>query len=95
MSLHAGPYQFRHVTYDAPSDVVYAALEAPRPSARQERTAEGHILRFDDEGEFFGIVLVDPRAQLERDGAVYLVLPSGDRVRVQGIEALVRGPESA
>jgi uncharacterized protein YuzE len=95
MSLHAGPYEFRHATYDAPSDVIYAALEAPKASARQERTEEGDILRFDGEGEFFGVVLVDPRAHLERDGAVYLILPSGDRVRVQGIEALVRRREPA
>ena len=89
VSLHAGPYEFHHVTYDAPSDVVYAALEAPKPSCRQERTEEGDILRFDREGHFFGFVLTEPREQLERDGVVYLSLPSGDRVRVQGIEALV------
>ncbi len=95
MSLHAGPYEFRHVTYDAPSDVAYAALEGPKPSAREERTSEAHILRYDGDGEFFGIVLVEPHAQLERDGAVYLSLPSGDRVRVQGIEALVLRPGPA
>jgi uncharacterized protein YuzE len=95
VSLHAGPYVFRHVTYDGPSDVIYAALEAPKPSARQVKTDESDILRFDELGEFFGIVLVDPRARLDRDGAVYLILPSGDRVRVQGIEALVRRGEPA
>jgi hypothetical protein len=33
---------------------------------------------------------MNPRDQLERDGAVYLSLPEGDRVRVQGVEAAVR-----
>jgi hypothetical protein len=95
MSLLAGPYEFHHVTYDGPSDVIYAALEAPRPSARQEKTAEADFLRFDDRGEFFGVVLVDPRARLDRDGAVYLILPTGDRVRVQGVETLIRRGQPA
>jgi hypothetical protein len=36
---------------------------------------------------------MNPRAQLERDGAVYLSLPEGDRVRVQGVEPFLREPE--
>jgi uncharacterized protein YuzE len=89
VSLRAGPYTFNHVTYDPPSDVLYAAIDTPRPGTR-ERTPEQHILRFDSRGEFFGVILVGPREQMEREGAVYLSLPSGDRVRVQGIEALMR-----
>jgi uncharacterized protein YuzE len=88
VSLRAGPYIFDHVTYDPPSDVLYAAIESPRPGTRQ-RTPEEHILRFDSKGEFFGMILVGPREQLEREGGVYVSLPSGDRVRVQGIEAAI------
>jgi hypothetical protein len=33
---------------------------------------------------------MNPRAQLEREGGVYVSLPDGDLVRVQGIEAFVR-----
>jgi len=89
VSLRAGPYTFSHVTYDAPSDVLYAALTAPAPGARQ-KTPEAHILRFDQEGRFSGITLVNPRDQLAREGAVYISLPSGERVRVQGAEAAMR-----
>jgi uncharacterized protein YuzE len=92
MSLRAGPYTFSHVTYDPPSDVLYAAIGSPRPGTREE-TPESHFLRFDRRGRFSGIILVNPREQLERDGGVYLSLPEGDRVRVQGIEALVREGE--
>jgi uncharacterized protein YuzE len=92
MSLRAGRYTFSHVTYDPPSDVLYAAIGAPRPGTR-EQTPESHYLRFDRRGRFSGIILVNPREQLERDGGVYLSLPEGDRVRVQGIEALVREGE--
>ena len=92
MSLRAGRYTFSHVTYDPPSDVVYAAIGRSPASAR-ERTPESHYLRFDDRGRFSGIVFMNPREQLEREGGVYVSLPEGDRVRVQGIEALVRQAE--
>jgi uncharacterized protein YuzE len=89
MSLRAGPYTFSHVTYDPPSDVLYAAIGRPRPGPR-ERTPESHLLRFDGAGRFCGIIFVNPRRQLEAEGGVYVSLPEGDRVRVQGIEAFVR-----
>jgi uncharacterized protein YuzE len=89
VSLRAGRYTFSHVTYDPPSDVVYAAI-GHSPASARERTPESHYLRFDDRGRFSGIVFMNPREQLEREGGVYVSLPEGDRVRVQGIEALVR-----
>jgi uncharacterized protein YuzE len=90
MSLRAGPYAFTHVTYDEPSDVAYAAIGEPRRGTRRE-TPEHHVLRFDDRGRFFGLILVGPREQLEREGGVYVSLPSGERVRVQGFDALLGG----
>jgi uncharacterized protein YuzE len=89
VSLRAGPYTFSHVTYDPPSDVLYAAIERPRPGRRVE-TPESHYLRFDDKGRFSGIIFMNPRAQLDREGGVFVSLPDGDRVRVQGIESFVR-----
>ena len=92
MSLRAGPYTFSHVTYDPPSDVLYAAIGRPQPG-RRVQTPESHFLRFDARERFSGIVLMNPREQLEREGGVYLSLPEGDRVRVQGVEAFVREPD--
>ena len=92
MSLRAGPYTFSHVAYDPPSDVLYAAIGSPRPGTR-EATPESHYLRFDRRGRFSGIILMNPRARLEREGAVFVSLPEGDRVRVQGIEAFVGGSQ--
>jgi hypothetical protein len=92
MSLRVGPYTFSHVTYDPPSDVLYASIGDPRPG-RRVRTPESHYLRFDDRDRFSGIIFMNPREQLERDGAVYVSLPEGDRMRVQGVEALVRQAE--
>ena len=37
------------------------------------------------------MILIGPREQIEREGGVFVSLPSGDRVRVQGVEALMRG----
>ena len=92
MSLRAGPYTFSHVTYDPPSDVLYASIGRPRPGRRVE-TPESHYLRFDSRDRFSGMILMNPREQLERDGAVYVSLPQGDRVRVQGVEPVVRAAE--
>jgi len=89
VSLRAGPYTFTHVTYDPPSDVLYAAIGRPRASGTRQKTPESHVLRFDGRGRFSAIILVNPREQLEREGGVYLSLPEGDRVRVQGIEAFL------
>jgi uncharacterized protein YuzE len=88
VSLRAGRYTFSHVTYDPPSDVLYAAIGPPQPGTR-EQTPESHYLRFDGGGRFSGIIFMSPRHQLEREGGVYVSLPEGDRVRVQGIEAFV------
>jgi uncharacterized protein YuzE len=90
VSLRAGRFTFPYVTYDAPSDVLYASMEPQRRQGTREPTPEQHFLRFDDEGRFIGLTLVEPRSQLEREGAVYVSLPSGDRVRVQGIELELR-----
>ena len=92
MSVRAGPYTFTHVTYDPPSDVLYAAIDSPCPGSRR-RTPEEHVLRFDERGRFAGMILVGPRAQLEREGGVYVSLPSGERVRVVGAEAEMRAVE--
>ena len=92
MSLRAGRYTFSHVTYDPPSDVLYAAIGPPRPGTR-EQTPESHYLRFDARGRFSGIIFMSPRQQLEREGGVFVSLPEGDRVRVQGIEAFVTETE--
>jgi hypothetical protein len=93
VSLRAGPYTFTYVTYDPPSDVLYATIGPPRPGTR-ERTPESHYLRFDGTGRFSGIIFMSPRVQLEREGGVYVSLPEGDRVRVQGVESLVREVEA-
>ena len=89
MALRVGPYTFSEVTYDGPSDVLYASIGTLNWS-RREQTPEEHVWHFDDRGRFRGLTLVCPREQLERDGAVYVSLPTGELERVQGIELELR-----
>lgn len=89
--MRAGRHSFPQVTYDPPSDVLYARLSSGETASR-ERTEEGDVWTFDAIGRPTGVIVMEPRERLERDGAVYLTLPSGERERLQGVEAAMRGP---
>lgn len=89
MSLRVGPHSFDVVTYDASSDVVYAT-KGRNPSRRRERTPEEHVWLFDEDDRFHGIALMEPRERLERDGSVWVTLPSGVHARVAGLEFVMR-----
>ena len=88
--MRRGRYSFSDVTYDPPSDVLYAQLTRAR-AARRERTEEGDVWTYDDAGRPTGVIVMEPRERLARDGAVYITLPSGERERLQGVEAALRG----
>lgn len=90
MGLRIGRHNFAYVTYDESSDVIYAKRDGS-PSARREQTPEEHVWLFDEDDRFHGVALMEPRERLERDGAVFVSLPSGERERVVGIEFTVRG----
>jgi hypothetical protein len=90
MGLRIGRHNFTFVTYDAASDVIYAKRDAA-PSARRQPTPEEHVWLFDEEGRFHGVALMEPRERLDRDGAVFVTLPSGEYERVTGVEFTVRG----
>ena len=88
--MRSGRYSFLHVTYDPPSDVLYAQLSRD-PATRRERTQEGDVWTYDERGRPTTLIVMEPRERLERDGAVYVTLPSGERERLQGVEAALRG----
>jgi hypothetical protein len=87
--VRVGPYTFREAVYDAPSDVLYATM-IDAPTERREVTPEQHVCTYDDRGRLTGIAFMGARDQLEREGAVYVTLPSGGRERAQGVESAVR-----
>jgi uncharacterized protein YuzE len=89
VGVRSGRYSFPWVTYDPPSDILHARLSRA-PEASRERSPEGDIWSFDEHGRPTGVTVIEPRARLDRDGAVYITLPSGERERLQGIEAEMR-----
>ena len=89
--MRTGRYSFPYVTYDPPSDVLYARIVQVRDASR-EPTPEGDVWTFDERGRATGMIVMEPRRRFERDGAVYVTLPSGERERLQGVEAAMRSP---
>ena len=87
--MRTGRISFPYVTYDPPSDVLYARVSQGRDATR-ERTPEGDVWSLDSEGHPTGLIVMEPGDRLARDGAVYVTLPSGERERLQGVEAAMR-----
>ena len=87
--MRAGRISFAEVSYDAASDVLYARISGGKPS-RRERTEDGDVWSFGEDDHPTGVIVMEPQARLDRDGAVYLIVPAGDRLRLQGIEAAMR-----
>ena len=73
--------------YDDRGDVLYLSVGAPR-EARTVATPEGHAVDYDESGAVIGMVLVNVRFLLGRDGAVTVTVPP-DRVAAQIEPALV------
>ena len=87
--MRSGRFFFPQVTYDPPSDVIHARL-GTTSEVRRERTEEGDWWGSDEDGRPTALTVMEPRERLERDGAVYITLPTGERERLQGVEAAMR-----
>jgi uncharacterized protein YuzE len=85
MSVTIAGVNFDHHHYDDRGDVLYLSVGAPREAARTVATPEGHALDYDESGALVGMVLVNVRFFLERDGAVTVTIPP-DRVVATQIE---------
>ena len=88
--MRTGRYSFPYVTYDPPSDVLYARITQGRDASRVE-TEEGDVWTYDSDGRPTGVIVMEPGVRFARDGAVYITLPTGERERLQGVEAALRG----
>jgi hypothetical protein len=87
--MRSGRYSFPYISYDPPSDVLYARISQARDASRQ-RTEEGDVWTFDADGRATGVIVMEPGARFARDGAVYITLPTGERERLQGVESAMR-----
>jgi uncharacterized protein YuzE len=71
--------------YDKRGDVLYLSVGAPRTPSKTIATPEGHAVDYDESGAVIGMVLVNVRFLLDRDGAITVTIPP-DRVLPAKIE---------
>lgn len=84
--MKVGPYNFEPTTY-------FPEIDHLRAGGGQigDSTDARHVFFYADGGEVpLGIELFGLREQLETEGAITVVLPSGERVRIPEAEELVR-----
>ncbi len=85
MTITIAGVEFDQHDYDARGDVLYLSVGEPREPAKTLATPEGHAIDYDDSGAVIGMVLVNVRFLLDRDGAIVLTLPP-ERVLPASIE---------
>jgi uncharacterized protein YuzE len=76
MTVHVGPYEFDHVSYDSDGDVLYLRRGERQEAAETFSTPEGHAVRMDNNGEVIGITIVNAKWLVERDGKIAVTVPS-------------------
>ena len=84
--MNVGPYNFEPATY-------FPEIDHLRAGGGQigDSTDPRHVFFYvDDSDHPRGIELFGPREQLEAEGKITVVLPSGRRVRIPDAERLVR-----
>jgi uncharacterized protein YuzE len=75
MSITIAGTNFDQHEYDEHGDVLYLSVGPPRKAARTIATPEGHAVDYDATRAVIGMVLVNVRFILERDGMLTLSLP--------------------
>ena len=68
MRTRIGGWEFDHSKYDHDADILYLSMGPPREGYGEE-TPEGHFLRFDEHGEFYGVTIIDAQPPHEDRGA--------------------------
>jgi uncharacterized protein YuzE len=76
-----GEWEFDHSKYDPEADVLYLSIGGPREGYGEE-TPEGHILRFDKGGTFYGVTIIDAQRIMQTDGQVVVTLPKREHVEL-------------
>jgi uncharacterized protein YuzE len=89
MSVTIAGIAFDQHEYDERGDVLYLSVGPPQEASRTIATPEGHAIDYDQSGAVIGMVLVNVRLLLERDGAVTVTLPADRVVAAQIKPALV------
>ncbi len=85
MTVTVAGTSFDKHEYDERGDVLYLSVGDPREAFRTVATPEGHAVDYDEVGTVIGMVLVNVRFLLDRDGAITITVPP-DRVGAEQIE---------
>ncbi len=88
MTVTVAGIDFDHHEYDARGDVLYLSVGQPREADRTIATPEGHAVDYDEAGAVMGMVLVNVRFFLDRDGEVTITIPPGHAVPAEIESAL-------
>jgi hypothetical protein len=72
--IKVADWYFDSAEFDAENDVLYLSIGQPRPGYGEE-TPEGHIMRFDEEGEFCGLTLVGVRGLMDEGRHIRVSVP--------------------
>jgi hypothetical protein len=67
-------WYFDSAEFDAANDVLYLSIGHPRAGYGEE-TPEGHIARFDVEGEFCGLTLIGVQGLIEAGRPIRVSVP--------------------
>ena len=89
MTLTIAGTSFDQHEYDERGDVLYLSVGSPREAARTIATPEGHAVDYDATGVVIGMVLVNVRFILARDGAITVTLPPDHVVSAKIEPALI------
>ena len=65
--MRTGRYAFPYVSYDPPSDVLYARITQAGDASR-ESTEDGDVWSYDVDGRATGLIVMEPRERLARAG---------------------------
>jgi uncharacterized protein YuzE len=76
MTIHVGPYEFDHVSYDSDGDVLYLRRGEQQAAPDTVGTPEGHAVTLNEAGEVIGITIVNAKWLLERDGTITITVPN-------------------
>lgn len=77
MSITIDGIEFDHYEYDERGDVLYLSIGEPQVAAETDATPEGHAVDFDKDENVIGMVLVNVRWLMDRDGELRVTWPDG------------------
>lgn len=90
MSVRIAGAEFDEVHYDSRGDVLYLRVSLSREAARTLETPGGHTVDYDARGNVIGLVLINVRWTLEREGAITLRWPA-EMLEAEQLEPALSG----